>query len=177
MAYGEIAAAWVQAVGALVAIVATWLIANRQTKSHLVREAAADRAKIAASLAILGACDECLEKAATKIRNGKKEETRVRAFTNINVEATADDFASCIERLASIPIFDLPDEKLVHVIVQARLLMDTGKRRVAMVRSQLDAGEAPNKNFAELLQQLRKCLDHAGHQVEQPRKMFGKSRD
>jgi hypothetical protein len=177
MAYGEIAAAWVQAVGALIAIAATWLIANRQTKNHFAREVAADRAKIAASLAILGACDECLDKAATKIRNGKKEETRSRGFTKVNIEATADDFGACIERLASIPIFDLPDAKLVQVIVHARLLMDTGKRRVSMIRVQLETDETPNKNFAELLQQLRKCIDHAGHEVDQPRKTFGKSRD
>jgi|GEM_PF-2896843 len=167
-------AAWVQAFGVLLAIAATWLIATRQDRVYHQRQEQADRAKVAASLAILGACDECLDKAAAKIRNGKKIETRSKGFSVGNVEATMDDFAACIERLASIPIFDLPDEKLVQVVVRARFLMDIGRRRVAMISDQLAANKMPDKNFTELLQQLRKCLEVAGHDVVQPRTVFRK---
>lgn len=174
---GELIAAWVQAVGSLAAIGATWIIANHQHREHLAREAAARRAKIAASLAILGACDECLDKAATKVRHGRKPETRAKGFSGVNVEATADDFSACTERLANIPIFDLPDEKLVQIIVHARLLMDTGKRRVAMIREQLIANKTPDRNFADLLQQLRQGLEVAGYEVVQPRKTVRRSND
>lgn len=168
-------AAWVQAVGSLLAIAATWLVATRQDRDRIAREDRAARARIAASLAILGACDECLGRAVTKMRLGKKPETRSKGFSGVNVEATADDFAACIERLASIPLFDLPDEKLVAVVVHVRLLMDIGKRRVGMVREELASGQAPNRNFAELQQQLRQCLEAAGHTVVQPRKAINQA--
>lgn len=163
-------AAWVQAVGALLAIGVAVAIASRQDRTHIEREQIASRARIVAALAILGACDECLGKAAGKIRYGRKAQAHPRSFSPYNIDATIDDFAACTERLASIPIFDLPDEKLVQVIVHARLLMDTGKRRVARVREQLEAGQVPDRDFDELQMQLRDCLRQAGHEAIKPRK-------
>lgn len=168
-------AAWVQAFGVLAAIGATWLISTGQDRADHQRQERADRAKIAAFLAILGACDECLDRAAAKVRYGKKAETRAKGFSAVNIEATADDFSACTERLASIPLFDLPDENLVRAVVHARLLMDTGKRRVGMVREQLAASQTPDKDFAGLLKQLRQRLEVAGYEVVQPGKTVSKT--
>ena len=169
----ELWAAWIQAVGSILAIVAALIIAGRQNREHLAREAATAQAKISATLAILGACDACLSKADGKIRRGRSKDSKAVGFTTVNVEATEDDFEACIERLATIPIFDLPDEKLSALIVHTRMLMDTGLRRVAMVRDQLNASQQPDKNFGELLRQFRNCVAKAGYVVKPPLEAVG----
>ncbi|MFN7129866.1 MAG: hypothetical protein ACK4OJ_12465 [Brevundimonas sp.] len=147
--FSEVAAAWVQAVGSILAILAAWIMATWQDRAHDRRKSQQIKDRIAATEVVLFQCCSALSRADNKM-SGKG-----RKFNLANIGATEQDLEACLDYLSRIPIFDIPDQELVGRVVDARYWIMTARRRTAKVREQLESNQAANANFAEPLEKMK----------------------
>ncbi|WAC59264.1 hypothetical protein [Brevundimonas sp. SL130] len=146
--FSESAAAWVQAGGSILAILAAWIMATWQDRAHDRRKAQQIKDRIAATEVVLFQCCAALSRANNKMLG------KGRKFSLGNVGQTEQEFDACLDYLSRVPIFDIPDTDLVGRVVDARYWVMTSRRRAAQVREQLEKNETAAVNFAEPLEKM-----------------------
>lgn len=143
-------AGWAQALGGIAAILATWILASRDSRRAHGEAEQQKRDRQAAICAIIDLAITTLETL--------NKEAAAKSFTRGNIGASEDAADAVIATLASIPLLELTTSQ-IEAVSSVGGHMTTARRRLGFSRNHLEKDETATARFDGLLKQTKEARE------------------